>query len=112
MAVVQPGPFSREVTTPTRKSGVIIRLTRQNWPDLGENPLYTWRVFEKERASGSLELLAGGSVFGGNPLVKDGQPLAAEEYRITFGADADKGRIRFEADIFAAFNTTVSLTWF
>jgi hypothetical protein len=105
---VQVGPFAREITSPTRANGAIITLTRENWP---AGDLFDWRVYERDR-NGELKFLTGGHELGGFVPRRDGQP--GEQplvIQLSWPADRDKDRIRFEADVFQSFNTTPTIEW-
>lgn len=106
--IVPVGPFVREITTPTRANGARITLTRESWP---AGALFDWRVYERER-NGTLRLLTQGNEVGGPAPRPNGPPGDAPlVITLTWAVDKDKDVIRFEADVFQAFNTTPTLEW-
>ena len=107
--VVPVGVSAFEVDSPTRANGAIVTISRFNWP---VGPLFTWRVFERER-NGVLKLLSFADESGGVVVPRrDGQP--GEQplvVQLRWASDADRDRIRFEVDAIQVFTCGVRVVW-
>ena len=102
------GPSAFEVDSPVRANGARITITRFSWP---VGPLFTWRVYERERG-GSLQLLASAAEAGGPAPKRDGSPGDAPLLiQLTWAADKDRDRIRFEVDALQSFTCGVKVDW-
>jgi len=104
---VPVGPSAFEVDSPVRANGAIITLTRFSWP-IG--PLFTWRIFERER-NGVLQLLASAAEEGGEGRFMDGTTGAPLIISVRWSADKDRDRIRIELDVVQQFTAGVKLDW-
>jgi len=99
-----------EVDSPTRANGCIITLARlaPGWPG---GPLFTYRIYERER-NGVLQLLTSASESGGPAPRRDGLPGDAPlVIQLTWKLDRDRDRIRFEADVVQPFTCGVKIDW-
>ena len=106
--VVPVGPQAFEVDSPVRANGAIITLTRFSWP---VGPLFTWRIFERER-NGVLQPLTSADESGGPAPRRDGQPGDAPlVISLRWAADRDRDRIRIELDVVQSFTAGVKLDW-
>lgn len=105
--LIAVGPLVREISTPTRANGARITLTRLSWP---AGPLFNWRVYERQR-NGTLSLLTQGDEVGGDTTGKDGTLNPPLVITLRWPVDADKDVIRFEADVFQAFQTDLTFAW-
>jgi hypothetical protein len=106
-AVIPVGLSAFEIDTPTRANGATLTLTRFSWP---VGPLFTWRVYERER-NGVLQLLASGDESGGEGFYKDGTPGAPLTIGLRWPVDKDKDRIRVEVDALSPFTAGVKVEW-
>ena len=107
LVTIPVGPSAFEANTPARANGALIAMTRIAWP---AGPLFTWRIFERERG-GQLVLLASASEDGGEGFFRDGTPGAPLTIRLTWPVDKDKDRIRAEVDALLEFQSDVTVSF-
>lgn len=101
-------PYSYEIIAPNRSSAAQLTMTRApgGWPP-GE--LFTYRAFERERNSGALNLLTGGTESGGPAVGKDGTVNPPLVVTLTWPLDKDRDLIRFELDVVQTFTTAITV---
>lgn len=135
---VPPGLYAHDILAPARSDSAKLTLTRQplGWP---VGALFTYRVYERERAGSSaslarleklnamneeptvfnraaaaaaintLDLITSGTESGGPSIGKDGTVNPPFVVTIKWGADKDRDLLRFELDVLQLFTTAITV---
>ena len=103
-----PGAYQVEIDAPNRKNSAVITMTREGlgWP-VGE--LFTYRVYERNRGSQTLQLLTGATESGGPAVGRDGTVNPPLRISLQWAPDKDKDVIRFEMDVVQTFRTAITM---
>lgn len=107
--VTQPGvPLVYEIDTPSRKSGALITVDRNAWP---EGALFDLRIYLAERG-GEYRFITGSNESGGAASPRNGVQNPPLVIRLEWPLDKDRERLKFEIDVHQPFSCGLHLVWF
>lgn len=108
LGLVPPGSYAHEILAPARSNAAKITMTRQpvEWP-VGE--LFTYRVFDRERNSGVVNLMTSGTEYGGLRIGRDGTVNPTFSRAFIWREDKDRDLIRIELTVVQTFTTAITI---